>query len=299
MRLHPENLITFAAVAAEGGVGAAAKRLHLTQPAVSNQLRRLQESVGEALYRRVGRGIELTGAGRRLYEEARHLADALAAAEETAAALAGAEAGSVRIATSQTLGAYLLPAIIAAFRKEAPGIEVELESHNTRRVLERLPDCDAGLIEGTVRATLPPHRHVRILGKDEVVAVLRNDDPLAARRALTPAQLAAGTLIWREAGSGTRERVERAFQEAGVVPRMGIALAGVAAVKEAVRQGLGIGFASRLALLHDSGPLVGRSLRPRVMRALSVISPAHPSPASARFLAFLQEHLAALHILPP
>ena len=299
MRLNPENLITFAMVASEGGVGAAAERLHLTQPAVSNQLRKLQGSVGEALYRRVGRGIELTGAGRRLYEEARRLADALAAAEETADALAGAETGSVRIATSQTLGAYLLPAIVAAFRKEAPGIEVELESHNTQRVLERLPECDAGLIEGTLRGTLPPHRQVRILGKDEVVAVVRSGDPLATRRALPPAQLATSTLIWREAGSGTRERVEQAFQEAGVVPRMGIALAGVAAVKEAVRQGLGIGFASRLALLHDSGTLVGISLRPRVMRALTVISPAHPSPATARFLAFLQGHVAALGILSP
>lgn len=292
MRLNPENLITFAAVVREGGVGAAAHSLHLTQPAVSNQLRKLQESVGEALYRRAGRGIELTGAGRRLYEEAQRLANVLAAAENVADSLSAAETGLVRIAASQTLGAYLLPAVIAAFRNYAPGIEVELESHNSRRVFELLSSCDIGLVEGASSLPLPPNRQAEQLGRDEIVAVLRNDDPLAQRRALSPAQLAAQALIWRESGSGTRERIEQAFHDAGVTPHVGMALSGVAAIKEAVRLGLGIGFASRLALRHDSGPLIGVPLRPRLMRALTVIAPNEPTPAVARFLLFLHMQLA-------
>jgi DNA-binding transcriptional LysR family regulator len=293
MRLNPENLITFAAVVREGGVGAAARSLHLTQPAVSNQLRKLQESVGEALYRRAGRGIELTGAGRRLYEEAQRLANVLAAAESVADALSAAETGLVRIAASQTLGAYLLPAVLAAFRAYAPGIEVELESHNSRRVFELLQNCDIGLVEGVSTLPLPANRRSERLGRDEIVAVLRNDDPLSKRHALSPGQLATQALIWRESGSGTRERVEQAFHDAGVTPHVGMALSGVAAVKEAVRQGLGIGFASRLALRHDSGPLVGVPLRPRLMRVLSIITPGNPTPAVTRFMLFLHRQLAA------
>lgn len=292
MRLNPEQLLTFAAVVREGGVGAAARQLHLSQPAVSNQLKKLQETVGEALYRRAGRGIALTGAGQRLYLEARRLADALSAATALAESLSGAQSGLIRITASQTLGAYLLPPVLAAFRDQAPGIAIELASYNSREVVDRLQDCDLGLLEGPLSVPLPDDRRAETIAKDEIVAVLPRDHPLATRRYLTPAQLGAEPLIWREEGSGTREEVERAFQAAGIVPQAHIALAGIAAIKEAVRQGLGIGFASRLVLRHDSGRLVGIALRPRLERNLTLIAPRSAAPATARFIEFLREQLA-------
>lgn len=291
MRLNPEQLLTFAAIVREGGVGAAAQRLHLTQPAVSNQLKKLQEAVGEKLYRRAGRGIALTGAGLRLYQEAQRMAAAFGAAQILADSLAGAETGLLRITASQTLGAYLLPSVVAAFRTQAPGIEIELASYNSREVAERLPDCDLAFLEGPPLSTLPSDRQLETLAQDEIVAVLRRDDPLAGYASLNMAKLAAQSLIWREQGSGTRAQVELAFRAAGIEPRVGVALAGVAAVKEAVRQGLGIGFASRLALRHDSGPLLGIALRPRLMRELTVITMRHSSAAATRFLDFLRRQI--------
>lgn len=291
MRLNPEQLLTFAEVVRAGGISAAARRLHLTQPAVSNQLKKLQDTIGETLYQRSGRGIALTGAGQHLYLEAQRLADAFSAAQTLADALAKAETGRVRIAASQTLGAYLLPSVIAAFREQAPGIEIELASYNSREVVERLEDRDLALLEGPLSHPLPGDRQAAPLAPDEIVAVLRHDHPLAQQRGLSLDQLADQPLIWREQGSGTREQLEQAFHAVGIAPHIGMALAGVAAVKEAVRQGLGIGFASRLALRHDRGPLLGIPLRPPLRRAWTLVAPHHPSAATARFLSFLRQHL--------
>lgn len=297
MRINPEQLLTFAEIVRQGGIGAAAQRLNLTQPAVSNQMKRLQETVGEALYRRAGRGIALTGAGQRLYLEARRLADALNAANALAESLAGAESGLIRITASQTLGAYLLPPVLAAFRDHAPGIGIDLASYNSREVVNRLQDCDLGLLEGRLALPLPDARQTETLAKDEIVAVLHRDHPLSTRHHLTPEQLGAYPLIWREEGSGTREQVERAFQAAGIVPQTRIALAGIAAIKEGVRQGLGIGFASRLVLRHDSSRLIGIPLRPRLERNLTLISPNSPAPAVARFIEFLRRQIEHFHDL--
>jgi LysR family transcriptional regulator, low CO2-responsive transcriptional regulator len=291
MRLNPEQLLTFAAVVRECGVGAAALRLHLTQPAVSNQLKRLQETLGEALYRRAGRGIALTGAGQRLYVEAQRLADALNAAQALADSLSSAESGLVRITASQTLGAYLLPPVVAAFREHAPGIEIELASYNSREVAAKLLDCDIALTEGPLDTNLPDDRQAEVIAHDEIVAVLRSDHPLAQRRSLPINLLATQPLIWRERGSGTRAQLEQAFREAGVQPRFGMALAGVAAVKEAVRQGLGIGFASRLALRHEGSNMISIALSPPLTRELRLIAGEHPSAAAARFLRFLRQRL--------
>lgn len=292
MRLNPEHLLTFAAVVREGGVAAAARRLHLTQPAVSNQLRNLQQVIGDALYRRQGRGIALTGAGQRLYPEAQRLADALSAAENLATSLGSGESGLVRVAASQTLGAYVLPSVLAAFREQAPRVEIELESHNTRRVLERLEACDIGLVEGNLDRPLPPDWQFETLATDEIVALLRRDHPLAASRSLSLDRLAAQPQIWRESGSGTREQVEQAFRVRGLVPQVRIALAGVAAIKEAVREGLGVGFVSRLALQHDSALLVGVPLRPRLPRTLGLVMPRDPAPSTLRFLGFLRARMS-------
>ncbi|MEJ2481014.1 MAG: LysR substrate-binding domain-containing protein [Acidihalobacter sp.] len=291
MHLNPEQLLTFAAVVREGGVGAAAQRLHLTQPAVSNQLKRLQETLGEPLYRRAGRGIALTGTGQRLFVEAQRLADALNAAQALADSLASAESGLVRITASQTVGAYVLPPVVAAFREQAPGIEIELASYNSREVSARLHDCDIAMLEGPLDIRLPDDLQLETFARDEIVAVLRSDHPLAQRRSLRLDQLATQPLIWREQGSGTRAQVERVFREAGIEPRFGMALAGVAAVKEAVRQGLGIGFVSRLALRHEAASMVSIPLDPPVIRELRLISGRHPSAASSRFLDFLRQRV--------
>ncbi|OBS08013.1 LysR substrate-binding domain-containing protein [Acidihalobacter prosperus] len=299
MRINPEQLITFAHVVREGGIGAAARARHLTQPAVSNQLRQLQSIIGEPLYRRQGRGIALTSTGQQLYRHAQALADALQEAESFAASLASVDSGRVRIAASQTLGAYILPAALAEFREHAPRIEIILESHNSQSVLDHLEACDIGLIEGPVgHGASTAHFTAQPLGSDTIVAVVPSGHRLASRRTLALGDVADEPIILREAGSGTRELVEAAFEQAGITPRVSMTLAGVAAVIEAARQGLGIGFLSALALRHEGGHVVGIPLRPGLRRRLTLLTANRPSRAAERFIDFLKDFLARTPAAP-
>lgn len=293
MHINPDQLITFATVVREGGIGAAARARHLTQPAVSNQLKQLQSSIGEALYRRQGRGIALTSTGEQLYRHAQALTDALDETEAFALALASADSGRVKIAASQTLGAYILPTVLAEFREKAPHIEVVVESHNSQSVLKHLDSCDIGLIEGPLRPIeASTHFVAQPLGSDSIVAVVPRGHRLARRRHLTLNEIARESIILRETGSGTRQLVEAAFAEAGLTPRISMTLAGVTAVIEATRQGLGIGFLSCLALRHESQHIVGIPLTPNLNRKLTLLSPTQPSRATARFITFLNDFLA-------
>lgn len=292
MRLNPDQLITFALVVREGGIGAAAKARHLTQPAVSNQLRQLQSRIGEPLYRRQGRGIILTSAGEQLHRHAQALVDALHETENFARGLASVDSGRVKIAASQTLGAYILPAALAEFREEAPDIEVVLESHNSQSVLQHLESCDIGLIEGPlIKAGISGRFVIQPLGSDSIVAVVPREHHLARKHELTLAEIADEPVILRETGSGTRELVETAFAEAGLTPRVSMTLAGVTAVIEASRQGLGIGFLSCLALRYENEHILGIPLLPRLKRKLTLISSNQPSRASERFTFFLKGYL--------
>ncbi|HXH63880.1 MAG TPA: LysR family transcriptional regulator, partial [Mariprofundaceae bacterium] len=109
MRLHPEQILTFVELVRQGSIGAAAKARHLTQPAVSNQLRQLQRDLGEDLYRRQGRGVALTATGEAFYAHALRVEQALQAAASFAEGLRGLESGRVRVAASQTIAGSLLP----------------------------------------------------------------------------------------------------------------------------------------------------------------------------------------------
>src|SRR5690606_4298013 len=120
--MTPDQLYTFAVVAAHGNISSAAKALHLSQPAVSGQLRLLRESFGEALYHREGRGIRLTPAGAELAVHAEQLRTLF----EKARALGSAGGGTLRIGASTTPASFLLPYLVARFREDHPKVMIEL-----------------------------------------------------------------------------------------------------------------------------------------------------------------------------
>jgi len=291
MRLNPEQLLSFVALIEQGSVGAAAGVRNLTQPAISNQLKRLQETVGEPLYRRSGRGVAPTPAGEAFYRYALEVRQALGRAEAFAGALSGVTAGRVRIAASQTLAGSLLPRALAAFRTAYPDIEVFVDSGNSRQVFAAMPERDLGLVESPLPAEPPACCRIEPLGFDEIVAVMPAQHPLAAKASLSLAELAAQSLVWREAGSGTREVLEQALHAEGLHPEVHLCLGGVAAILEAVRQGLGIGVMSRLSLAHESGELVARSLQPALRRPLSLLLPGDASAAATALADFLLQQL--------
>ncbi|KWD75020.1 LysR family transcriptional regulator [Burkholderia ubonensis] len=289
--MTPDQLITFAAVAEHLNISRAALALHLSQPAVSGQLRLLQDEFGEPLYQRDGRGIRLTPAGEQLAQYANALRDTFAQARAFRDAVRGLDAGTLRIGASTTPASYLLPYLIAAFQPTAPRVAIQTMSGNTSEVVAALPSLDIALIEGPPGEALPPGTAVHAWHEDEIVAIVPAGHPLAGPAhagGVSLDVLAAHPLVLREEGSGVRQLVERAFAHTGAPMRVALEIAGVEAVKEAVRAGMGVGFVSAMSLRHDDAALVMRSFAPAPLtRHFSILVPhgGAPSRVAAQFLA--------------
>ncbi|MFM0498215.1 LysR family transcriptional regulator [Paraburkholderia caledonica] len=289
--MTPDQLITFAAVAEHLNISRAAVALHLSQPAVSGQLRQLQDEFGEPLYQREGRGVRLTPAGEQLASYAARLRDTWRQAHAYRDALRGLEQGTLRIGATTTPASYLLPYLIAEFHRRYPEVALHTADGNTTDIVGALGSVDIALIEGPVGADLPPDTAVHAWREDEIVAIMPRAHSLAAAASgpgVDLAALGAEPLIVREAGSGVRQVVERAFARAGVPMRVALEIAGVEGVKEAVRAGMGIGFVSAMSMRHEDGALRVFSLSPEPLtRRLSIVVPhaSAPSRVVQQFLA--------------
>ncbi|WP_206952267.1 LysR family transcriptional regulator [Trinickia acidisoli] len=294
--MTPDQLITFAAVAERQNISRAADALHLSQPAVSGQLRQLQDEFGEPLYRRDGRGVRLTPSGAQLADYALKLRDTFRQALAYRDALRGVARGTLRIGASTTVASYLLPYLIAEFQRRYPEVEIQTAGGNTGEIVASLASLDVAMIEGPVGADLPEGTGVRVWREDEIVAIVPRAHPLAERMAQHAAQptledVAAYPLVMREEGSGVRQFVEQSFEAAGVGVRVALAVAGVEGVKEAVRAGMGVGFVSAMAMRHEDGALAQLSIAARPLtRHFSILVPHEgaPSRVAAGFLALCE-----------
>ena len=291
--MTPEQLITFATVAEHGNISRAAVALHLSQPAVSGQLRLLQEEFGEPLYQRDGRGVRLTAAGEQLLGLAERLRETFRAAHALRDALRGLERGTLRIGASTTPASYLLPYLIAAFHKRYPDVVVTTIDGNTAEIVAALGSLDIALVEGPAGHELPLGTTVTSWREDEIVAIAPNGHPLAVgRQAVTLDELGAHPLVLREPGSGVRLMVERAFADCDAPMRVALEIAGVEGVKEAVRAGMGIGFVSAMSIRHEDSALQRLRIAPKPLtRRFSILLPhaATPSRVATRFLELCEE----------
>lgn len=286
--MTPEQLITFATVAEHGNISHAAQVLHLSQPAVSGQLKLLQEAFGEPLYQRAGRGVRLTAAGEQLLAHAERLRDTFRQAQALREAMRGLERGTLRIGASTTPASYLLPYLVADFHRQYPDVLVTTSHGNTAEIVAALDSVDIALIEGPPGHELPLGTHTTPWHEDEIVAIVPRGHPLAGTHKQPLAALGAYPLVLRESGSGVRQVVERAFARDGVAMRVALEIAGVEGVKEAVRAGMGIGFVSAMSIRHEDGALQRLQVHSQALvRRFSILMPhaATPSRAAARFLA--------------
>ena len=298
--MTPEQLLTFAAVAEHRNISRAARALFLSQPAVSGQLRQLQDEFGEPLYHREGRGIALTETGRQLALHAQRLRVDYREALAFRDALRSLDAGHLRIGASTTPASYLLPYLMAEFHRRHAGVSISMRYGNTAEVLGAVRELDVALIEGSTGDGLPPGTTVHQWREDEIVAVVPVGHPLAAlgkrkgeeqgkergsergsergnergkeqgkeldqvqgkeRGEVRIEDLSAFPLVVREVGSGVRQTVERAFARHGAPMRVAFELAGVEGVKEAVRAGMGVGFVSAMSMRHEDNALIALSI---------------------------------------
>ena len=252
--MNLNHLAVFHAVAEEGGVSRGAERLCVSQPAVSKQVRELEAALGLKLFDRLPRGVRLTQAGEVLAGHARRLFAVEADAERAIAELKGLSRGSLRVGASLTIGVYLLPEILGAYRKLHPGIDLELEIANTQVIQQKLREnaLDVALTEGFVETGEPKNElddlEAEIFHRDELVAVVPPGHRLLSEEVVTAAQFCAEPFLMRETGSGTREVVERALAQVKVVVHPTMSLGSTEAIKRAVTAGLGVAIISRLAL---------------------------------------------------
>jgi len=292
MKLNPDQLLSFVALVQSGSVSKAATARHLTQPAISNQLKRLQDSIGMPLYRRQGRGVKLTATGEAFYQHALRVQQSLYQTELFAEGLHGLTAGRVHVAASQTIAGSLLPSALVQFRHEYPDIEIFVDSGNSQQVFQHMQSHDIGLVESLLPEAVPDCCRVELLGYDNIVVVMCPGHPLALNKAVGLRALQDYPLIWRESGSGTREALEQAWMiETGTRPEVHLCMGGVSAVLEAVRQGLGIGVVSQYCLPTGESVLITRPLQPPLLRPMSLLIPANISPIGALVADFLRAYL--------
>lgn len=213
--LDPEELAAFVAAVETGTVGAAAEALELTQSAASKRLQGLERRVGGRLLERGRFGVRATDAGRLLYPEAKQALAALSHAAVVARTHA-AQAPSLRLAASHTIGEFLLPGWLSGFRGGPPtALRAQVEIVNSHGVLARVRDghVDIGFIESLDGAEGLDELRV---AEDEIVAVVAARHPWARRREVRPQQLREVPYLTREPGSGTRAVAAAALARAGL-----------------------------------------------------------------------------------
>jgi len=210
-----EQLRIFVAVAERGHMTRAAEALNLTQSGASAAVAALEARHGVALFDRVGRGLQLSEAGRLFLPEAKAVLARARAAAEALDDLAGLRRGTLRLAASQTVASYWLPARLAAFAHAYPAVSVNLSVGNTQQVADQVLEgtVDMGFVEGAVDyARLD---RVRV-GGDRLSVYAAPGHPLLTREGVTPGDLAQAVWVMREPGSGTRSQFEARLEAFGL-----------------------------------------------------------------------------------
>ena len=236
------QLRALAALASSGSITAAAGKLHLTQPAVTLQLRNLQALAGLPLIQRSGDGMLLTDAGREVLALTERIEAAMAACATSLEMMAGKTGGRVSIGAVST-AKYFVPFAISGFSKLHPEIEVRLTIGNRQEIQAALHGYDLDFaIMG--RPPVDIEMDVDLIGDHPHILIAPTAHPLAGKTRLALGDLAKQTFLTREPGSGTRMLMEQLFESAGIRPAIGMEMSSNETIKQAVIAGLGIAFIS-------------------------------------------------------
>ena len=236
-----EQLRIFVAVAERQHMTRAAEALNLAQSAASAAIAALENRHGTRLFHRVGRGIELTEAGRIFLEEAKAVLARAEAAELTLAELGGLKRGTLSVQASQTIASYWLPRHLVAFRQAFPEIEIRLGIGNTAEAALAVREgaAELGFVEGAVD---DPALTSVTVARDQLELVVGPEHEWAELDRVAPRNLAETEWVMREPGSGTRSVFEAALGRFGLAPRLlkvALELPSNEAVRAAVEAGLG------------------------------------------------------------
>src|SRR5258708_7576522 len=235
------QLRAFIAIAESGTFTAGAERVHVTQAAVSMQIRQLESELSAKLFIRAPRNVILTEAGEKLLERARHILREHDSALEEIAELAGAKRGRLRIGSASAgVTSDLLPRILKDVRKRHPHAEVSVASGTSKALVQQIlaGDVDIAFVSLPVEAR---GIHTERLNEDQLVAVASPRHRLARQRTVSAYALAGERLILGERGGNTRRLIDEFFAQAGVKPTVAMELSRQAAIKRMVEEDMGVG----------------------------------------------------------
>ena len=262
------QLQIFDAVARHLSFSRASQELHLTQPAVSMQVKQLELRAGISLLDRAGRRVQLTEAGEEMVRCARRVLRELQDAEDAFAALRGVRKGRLYIAVVST-AKYFAPKLLALFARDHPDLEMKLAVHNRDTVVELLQSNQVDLV---LMGMPPEHLDTTAVpfARHPLVVIAPPGHPLATRRRHPVSELETQSFLVREPGSGTRAAMERFFAEHRIRPVATTEISSNETIKQAVMAGMGLGFISQhaiglelstnqLALVHADGLPVMRN----------------------------------------
>ncbi len=301
MHLTLRQLKVFEAVARHLSFTRAAEELFLTQPAVSMQIRQLEENVGLPLFEHLGRRIYLTEAGREMYHYSRVIAQQLAEAGAVMEEMKGVRRGRLNVAVASTAN-YFVTRLLATFSKRVENLTVSLEVTNREGLIRSLEHNEADLV-----IMGRPPEDMELVAEpfmdNPLVVIAAPDHPLAGQRDIPLEALQGEIFVVREMASGTRIAMERFFAEQGVRLNTGMEMRSNEAVQQAVQAGLGLGIVSihTLELELESGRLVVLDVASfPIMRQWYIVhrKGKRLSPVSQAFKAFVCEEAIALWQLP-
>ncbi len=269
------RLQVFYTVAKQLSFTKAADTLYMTQPAVTFQVKQLEEHFNTRLFERSHGKISMTPVGDLVLDYAERILDLSAEMEARVGELTGQVTGPLMIGASTTIAEYQLPRILGEFKERFPQVQARLTVANSETVAAKVAEhsLDVGLIEAPSHN---PHLTTLACCEDELVMICSPNHALASRHSVTAKELAEHPYVSREHGSGTREVVDDFFKNNGVNPddlHIEMELGSREAIKGAVEANLGIAIMSASTVVKEMqlGTLAAVPLKPRLTRVLSMV----------------------------
>lgn len=295
-----ELLKIFVTVAEQQHFSRAAELLNISQPAVSQHIRNLENEFHTKLLHRSPKYVQLTQAGEILYSRAKQILALYGQATEDIHELHNVVTGSLHVGASFTIGEYILPRILANYAKRYPMIDIHVEIGNTTQVIEAMhtKKLDVGLVEGN---TNPADMRVDPFMEDELVIIAPREHPYSQHPLIEENMLQNQVWILREHGSGTRAYCDKLIQDLELRVKRSYVFSSSQSVKEAVRAGLGIAMLSRLIVERElrEGEIVQLNIKSRrFTRPFSIIQ-AINSPVSKATRVFVEQIFADADGLGP
>jgi DNA-binding transcriptional LysR family regulator len=248
--INLDQLRIFRAVAQSRSFTRAAEIVHLTQPGISKHIKQMEQYFGVPLFDRSGRRATLTEAGTILSEATQEIMTTIEAAERRIDDLKGLRGGRLRLGSSFPIGVYILPTVLAEFRRRYPAVEVALQISLSETVEAKLlaNELDLGLVSHDAG---DPRLVARAFMSDELVVIVPPGHRWAKKRHVAPRELADETFIVAAQGAGTRAVVEERLQALGIVLADVMEFGNLEGAKHAVEAGLGISVQARSVVQRE------------------------------------------------